>query len=113
MLALQEDIDKIDMSVRAIRCIEADTRRAATPLASSSAASAAATTFPFGLSLREVKLLELEALTNAHIVFTTLSGAGEGLRLAEVRGGFETVIFDEAAQVSIRVRVRVGVSSLI
>ena len=46
------------------------------------------------------RLLESEVLERAHIVFCTLSGAGDVAlqRLAEISGGFETAIFDEAAQ---------------
>ena len=46
----------------------------------------------------EARHLEREVLDGAHIVFCTLNGAGEAHRLADVSGGFETVVFDEAAQ---------------
>ena len=71
---------------------------AASAAAFATSASASSTTAAPSLGKNEVRLLEREVLDGAHIVFCTLNGAGEAFRLAEVRGGFETVIFDEAAQ---------------
>ena len=121
LLSRQTEIDSLDAALRAMDCIEPYLRAAGssagatsgTAAASSSssasaaggaaaaapsAASAADAPPPPTLSLRDQRALEAEVLHSAHIVFCTLSGAGEALRLAEVSGGFETAIFDEAAQ---------------
>ena len=55
---------------------------------------------PQPLGPSQLRQLEREVVSSAHLVFCTLSGAGEAMRLAEYKGGFETVIFDEAAQAS-------------
>jgi len=52
---------------------------------------------PRGRARSETRALEALALSEAEIVFCTMSAAGEKA-LREVPGGFETVLLDEAAQ---------------
>ena len=49
------------------------------------------------MAREETDALEAAVLSRAHIVFTTMSSAA-GQRLAALEGGFETAVFDEAAQ---------------
>eukprot|EP00965_Chrysotila_dentata_P108700 3591251-Pleurochrysis_carterae.AAC.4 len=51
------------------------------------------------LSRDQLRKLEEHVLQEAHIVFCTMSSAAD-LRLEKLDGGFETVVFDEAAQAS-------------
>ena len=95
IVKLQLDMDSIDASIRSMAVVHGCLAREPTSACSASSATAAAK-----LGAREARLLEKEVLEGAHIVFCTLSGAGEAMRLAEVSGGFETVVFDEAAQAS-------------
>ena len=79
-----------------------DERRGGRPIDGTTASSAGAVARSAIGSLERStqRLLESEVLERAHIVFCTLSGAGDLAlqRLAEISGGFETAIFDEAAQ---------------
>ena len=101
LVALQTEADAIDASLRAMDCVEPYVRSVGLsgdgPRAAAAKPSAPSDALP-EFSARDQRQLEQEVLRSAHIVFCTLSGAGEALRLAEVDGGFETAIFDEAAQ---------------
>lgn len=89
----QLKVDEIDAEVRVMDLVGSSLCR---PKAHNDTVAAAAVQ----MNGEARRLIEHEVIKSAHIVFCTLSGAGEALRLAEVSGGFETAIFDEAAQAS-------------
>ena len=102
IIRLQNEIDRLDSELRAMGCVESyiHTQSQSNPSSTQSSSSSSRSHQETSLGPREQRALEREVVDNAHIVFCTLSGAGEAARLAEVRGGFETVIFDEACQAS-------------
>ena len=92
LIELQLEIDSAASRLRSMDCCEGSAR------SSEPAPASPPRTAVQRLSRRQMRSVEHEVLDAAHIVFCTLSGAGEAARLADVQGGFETVIFDEAAQ---------------
>ena len=94
IVALQTEIDGLDTELHSMEALDRFFRTAAADGAGGRSGGEGA----LSLSSREIRQLEGEVLDRAHIVFCTLSGAGEAARLGEVRGGFATAIFDEAAQ---------------
>ena len=111
IIHLQIEMDAVEASLRAMdiaseHASRQPTSRAQSPVAGTAASGSAtngggaAVGSAPRVGARGTRQLEREVIDGAHMIFCTLSGAGEAARLAEVHGGFETVIFDEAAQAS-------------